>query len=239
MKRIIPILLVLLMIPFISVRADEDGKLIRQGDKGEEVVRIQTRLFDLGFYTYKPTGSYRTVTRTAVMSYQAASGLMNDGSVGQETADSLFARGAKRADYHAWIPLSFTAQGPIVQKGSPTAWKLVRPMLTEGSSYRIRNAATEEELTLLFESGKNHADMILPPQDPDRSAAVTMLTKWLGSANSFYKCAVLFEIDSQWIAASIQWNGKDRICVYFKDSVSHVLDLPDAEHAANIQKVGG
>lgn len=239
MKRIIPILLILLLLPVFGVRADDGGKLIRQGDTGEDVVRIQTRLFDLGFYTYKPTGSYRTVTRAAVMAYQAASGLMNDGSVGQETADALFTRNAKRIDFHALVPLTFTAQGPITQKGNPIAWKTIRPMLTEGTAYRIRNAATGEDLKLVFDTGENHAEMSLPPQDPDRSATVSMLTNWLGSTNSFYKCAVLFELDGQWIAASMQWNGENRICVYFKDSLSHVLGLPDAEHAANVRRAGG
>ncbi len=238
MKRILPFLLILLLLPVFGVRADEGEKLIRQGDTGEDVVRIQTRLFDLGFYTYKPTGSYRTVTRAAVMSYQAASGLMNDGSVGRETADSLFTRNAKRIDFHAWVPLSFSAQGSITQKGNSISWNTIRPMLTEGTAYRIRNAATGEDLTLLFDAGENHAEMSLPLQDPDRSAAVSMLTNWLGSTNSFYKCAVLFELDGQWIAASLQWNGENRACVYFKDSLSHVLGLPDTEHAANVRKAG-
>ena len=67
MKRILPILLILFLLPVFGVQADEDNKIIQQGDKGEEIVRIQTRLFDLGYYSYKPTGSYRTVTRTAVI----------------------------------------------------------------------------------------------------------------------------------------------------------------------------
>ena len=239
MKRILPILLILFLLPVFGVQADEGNKIIQQGDKGEEIVRIQTRLFDLGYYSYKPTGSYRTVTRTAVIAYQAASGLMSDGSVGAETMNALFSRGAKRVDFHAYVPLSFSAQGPITQNGNSISWNTIRPMLTEGTAYRIRNAATGEDLTLLFVAGENHAEMSLPLQDPDRSAAASMLTNWLGSTNSFYKCAVLFELDGQWIAASMQWNGENRACVYFKDSLSHVLGLPDAEHAANVRKAGG
>ena len=63
-----------------------------------------------------------------------------------------------------------------------------------------------------------------------------MLSSWLGTTDSFYKCAVLLELDGQWIAASIQWNGADRVCLYAKDSVSHVLGLRDAEHEANVRK---
>ena len=237
MKRILPILLILLLIPFFGVQADESNKIIQQGDKGEEIVRIQTRLFDLGYYSYKPTGSYRTVTRTAVVDYQAASGLMSDGSVGAETMDALFSRGAKRVEFHAYVPLSFSAQGSIAQRGNPIVWKDVQPKLKAGESYRIKNAATGEEAILLFVSGESHAEMDLPLQIQDRTAALTMLTNWLGNSNSFYKCAILFDLDGQWVSASIQWNGVSHACIYFSGSLSHVLNLPDLEHEVNIRKV--
>lgn len=229
-------LLVLLLLPVFGVRADDGGQLMVTGDTGEEVVRIQTRLFDLGYYTYKSTGSFRTVTKSAVVSYQASSGLMSDGSVGQETLQTLFSRYAKRVDFHAAIPLTFTAQGAIAQKGSPVSWKTLRPMLTEGTSYRFKNASTGEEITLIFDSGEQHAEMTVPTQYAERNTALSMLSKWLGKTNSFYKCAALMELDGQWIAASMQWNGENHVCVYFKDSLTHVLGFPDAEHDANIKK---
>lgn len=238
MKRIIPILLILLLLPVFGVRADGEDKLIQTGDKGEEVVRIQTRLFDLGYYTYKPTGSFRTVTKSAVIAYQVASGLMSDGSVGEETMTALFFRSAKRAPFRSEVPLTFIAQGAITQKGNPIPWTTVRGKLTVGEAYRIRNAATKDEIALVFDSGMNHAEMSLPEGTVEHKNAAFKLSQWLGETNSFYKCAVLFELDGQWIAASIQWNGDDHVCVYFKDSLSHVRDLKDAEHDENIRKVG-
>lgn len=237
MKRIIPLLLVLLLLPVFGVRADDAEQPMQQGDKGEEVVRVQTRLFDLGFYTYKPTGSYQTVTRSAVVAYQASCGLTSDGTVGAETMRSLFLRGAKRVDFHAGVPLSFTAQGTITQKGTAEPWDTVKTKLVPDGVCRFRNAATGEDVSLVYVSGENHADLTVPTRTAaERNAAVGMLTSWLGSANSFYKCAVLLELDGQWIAASMQWDGSEHVCVYFKGSVSHVLDLPDAEHTANINK---
>lgn len=237
MKRILLFFLILILIPLAGVRADDDALLIQQGDRGEEIVRIQTRLFDLGFYTYKPTGSFQTVTKSAVIAYQAESGLMSDGSVGQETLDTLFMRGAKRVTFHAEVPLSFTAQGMIQHKGNPTSWKTVRQALTENEVYRVRNAATGTDVMLQFVFGENHAEMTIPSLSiAERNAAVSTLTDWLGSANSFYKCAVLFELEGKWVAASMQWDGEARVCVYFKDSLSHVLGFPDTEHEANIKK---
>ena len=237
MKRIVLFILILLLLPVFTAAADDTDQTLRQGDKGEDVVRIQTRLFDLGFYTYKPTGSFQTVTRTAVVSYQAACGFTADGTIGEETARSLFTRGAKRVDFHAGVPLSFTAQGAITLKGEPISWKTVREKLTEGETYHVRNAATGETVSLVFSSGENHAEMTLPSRPiADHNTAVSMLTNWLGSANSFYKCAVLFELEDQWIAASMQWDGAEHVCLWFKDSRSHVLNLPDAEHEANVKK---
>ena len=237
MKRFLLFFLILLLLPVLGAAADDSENTIQPGDKGEEVVRIQTRLFDLGFYTYKPTGSFQTVTRSAVISYQAACGVAGNGSITPETMQSLCARGAKRVDFHAGVPLSFTAQGAITQKGNPLPWKTVREQLTEGETYLVRNAATGEDVRLIYLSGGNHAEMTVPTRYfYENRAAVTMLTSWLGSANSFYKCAVLLELDGQWIAASMQWDGAEHACVYFTDSRSDVLNLPDAEHEANIKK---
>lgn len=238
MKRLIPFLLILLLLPVFGVRADGEGELMVQGDEGEEVVRIQTRLFDLGYYTYKPTGSFRTVTKSAVVSYQVAAGLMSDGSVGRETLSTLFSKGAPRVPFRAEIPLRFTAQGMIVQRGSVIPWSVVREQLVPGESYSIRNAATGEDVTLVFDGGENHAELSLPAPYTEQRTAVNMLTSWLGDTNSFYKCAVLLERNGQWIAASLQWNGTDRACLYCSGSLSHVQNLPDVEHEANIKKAG-
>ena len=237
MKRVLLFLIAFAMLCFAGIGVGDATEPIRQGAKGEEIVRIQMRLFDLGFYTYKPTGSFQTVTRSAVVAYQAASGIMSDGSIGEETLQTLFSRGAKRVDFHAEIPLTYTAQGAITQKGNPVTWDMLKGTLAPETPYHVRNAATGEEIVLFYTGGENHAEMIPPRTYQENRQSVDLLTKWLGSSDSFYKCAVLFELDGQWIAASMQWDGAEHVCLYFKDSRSHVQNLPDAEHDANIKKV--
>ena len=235
MNRAILILTAILLLCTIPVvKADDD--LIKQGSKGETVVRIQMRLFDLGFYTYKPTGSFQTVTRSAVVAYQIASGIMSDGTIGPESMQALFSHTAKRQDFHAEIPLTFTAQGTITQKGKSISWNAVKTAMIPENSYRIRNAATAEDAVLVYNGGEGHAELSLPTAQKDRQQMQSMLTKWLGSSNSFYKCAVLLEIGGQWIAASLQWDGAEHACLYLKDSVSHVCGLTDVEHDANIRR---
>lgn len=235
MKRLLLVLLACSMLLISGVSFGDDSLMV-QGDKGEEVVRVQMRLFDLGFYTYKPTGSFQTVTRSAVVAYQVASGLMSDGSIGAETMQSLFSRGAKRVDFHAEVPLTFTAQGAITQRGNAMTWDELKARLTPETVYTVRNAATGEDVQLVFVSGEGHADMTLPAAVNEKRQAETALKAWLGETNSFYKCAALLELDGQWIAASVQWDGAERVCLYVKDSVSHVLGLRDAEHEANVRK---
>ena len=65
------------------------------------------------------------------------------------------------------------------------------------------------------------------------------MTAWLGSQNSFYKIAVTALIDGQPIAASLQWDGSSRACLYFSGSSSHVLGLSDAEHDSLVKKAAG
>ena len=235
MKRLILILTAILLFCCATTVVGDD-ELIRQGSKGEAVVRIQMRLFDLGYYTYKPTGSFQTVTRSAVVSYQVASGIMSDGTIGPESMNALFSRSAKRVDFHAEIPLTFTAQGEITQKGKAIPWSALKNTMIPEKAYRFRNASTGEELRLVYQGGEGHAEMTVPATYPDKQQTEAMLVKWLGSTDSFYKCAVLMELDGQWIAASMQWDGESRACVYFTGSVSNVCGLSDTEHAANIRK---
>ena len=223
---------------FSAVSSAEDSfEIIRQGSKGERVVRIQERLFDLGFYAYKPTGSYQTVTRSAVISYQLAAGLQSDGTIGQETYNALFAHSAIRAPFHAAIPLTYAAPSGIPSRGLSKQWSMVQQQLIEGTSYTITNAYTGESCSVVYTGGTNHAHFTLPAQVMQSRNTARMLAAWLGDTNSFYKCAVLLSIDEQSIAASIQWNGNDTICLYTAGASSDVFGMPDPDHEAMLARI--
>lgn len=77
MKRLLSILLaVLMLLSFFSAGAEE-YKLIRKGSKGESVVRLQTRLMELGFYNKKIVDNYGPGTVEAVKRFQRV--LLNQG----------------------------------------------------------------------------------------------------------------------------------------------------------------
>ncbi len=239
MKRIWVLLLCGLLLA-AGVTAGDEFEIIRQGSKGERVVRIQERLFDLGYYTYKPTGSYQTVTRSAVMRYQAESGLMNDGTIGQESYRALFSHNAVRVPFTAGVSLTYTAQSGVFVRGIGLTWETVKPRLVEGGTYTLTNATTGQSVTMTYAGGTNHAELTVPMRwnAPDRNVQ-QMLEQWLGSTNSYYKCAVLLNLDGQSVAGSIQWNANGGVCLYLSGSTSHVYGLPDVEHDALIKRITG
>ena len=71
-----------------TVLAEEkERETVNLGSKGQLVVRIQQRLMDLGYYSYKPTGSYQAVTRRAALAYERAAGARQDGRLTPEEQD--------------------------------------------------------------------------------------------------------------------------------------------------------
>ena len=68
------------------------------GDRGEDVEEMQTKLKELGYYTYKSiTGYFGTVTEAAVKAFQSQNGLTVDGKAGKNTRKVLYGSDAKEA----------------------------------------------------------------------------------------------------------------------------------------------
>lgn len=59
------------------------------GSTGQEVINIQTRLYDWGYYNDSIDGDYGYLTYSAVKSFQAKNGLAVDGVAGPETLAAL------------------------------------------------------------------------------------------------------------------------------------------------------
>jgi peptidoglycan hydrolase-like protein with peptidoglycan-binding domain len=62
---------------------------LRLNDAGTQVLELQRRLADLGWFTGAETGFFGPETEAAVVAFQEARGIRTDGIVGQETADAL------------------------------------------------------------------------------------------------------------------------------------------------------
>ena len=237
MKRMLMLLLALLClcVGATALAEEKERETIALGSKGQLVVRIQQRLMDLGFYSYKPTGSYQAVTRRAAMAYERAANARQDGRLTPEEQDELFSGGAVRTPYAASVPLTFTAQNPYFSvTGELWDWTEVKKQLTEGETYIVTNCATGESCSMAFQDGENHAHMT--PVNPMTDGQ--MLKKWLGESNSYYKIAVVVEIGEKRVAASLQYDNATAH-VYFQGSTSHVLGMADIEHDGLIRRAAG
>ena len=237
MKRMLMLLLAVacLCIGATALAEEKERETVSLGTKGQLVVRIQQRLADLGYYAYKPTGSYQQVTRRAVLSYERAAGIKQDGRITPEEQDELFSGGAERAPFAASIALSFTAQTtPFAVTGELWDWAEVKKELQPGEIYTVTNCATGESCRMLFQNGENHANMAPSSLNTDGQT----LKKWLGESNSYYKIAVTVMIADKQVAASLQYDNTVAH-VYFQGSASHVLDMADAEHDSLVRRAAG
>lgn len=205
---------------------------LEKGSRGQDVVRLQTRLMDLGYNTYKPTGSYQNLTVNCVRAYQAAAGQGVTGRLTAEELGYLYSDKAPIAPFSAAVPLTFTAQSEyFVTGGQIVHWEQVKGALTPGTAIILTNCATGESCQVVYLGGEGHAEV-------DGTAAARVLTGWLGSSNSFYKVSVTAEIEGTAVAASLQWDGTGKGCLYFSGSTSHVLGLGDAEHEEMVKRAG-
>ncbi|MCX6721687.1 MAG: peptidoglycan-binding domain-containing protein [Candidatus Staskawiczbacteria bacterium] len=59
------------------------------GDKGDDVLKLQQVLSNLGFLTATPNGYYGLATKAAVQKFQKAHGIKQSGNVGPSTKDTL------------------------------------------------------------------------------------------------------------------------------------------------------
>ena len=71
--------------------------MIKYGAEGDAVERLQTRLKELGYFDGTVGGNFGTITRAAVMAFQAAANLTADGIVGGDTWAALYASNAPAA----------------------------------------------------------------------------------------------------------------------------------------------
>ena len=237
MKRMLILLLAVacLCIGATALAEEKERETVILGTKGQLVVRIQQRLADLGYYAYKPTGSYQAVTRRAALAYERAANARQDGRLTPEEQDELFSGSATRAPYAANIALSFTAQNSYFQMtGELWDWNEVKKELAAGETYTLTNCATGESCRMVFQDGENHAHMT--PANPMTDGQI--LKKWLGESNSYYKIAVIVTVGEKRVAASLQYDNTTAH-VYFQGSTSHVLDMADVEHDRLVRRAAG
>ena len=178
MKKLICTILILSM-AFISTVAYADpmpspspeqtdaysGELISYGITGETVVRIQLRLRELGYFNYKPTGSFQNMTVEATKRFQQkqvdsqGQPIMSDGTVGAQSMGLLFSHRVQRADIAAKIPIGKQLSGQATLTGELMEWSAVKDMLVAGSGYTITDYNTGVTFMMVYTGGEGHAEV--------------------------------------------------------------------------------
>ena len=69
--------------------------VLRIGSNGSEVLFLQQRLTELGYYTARMDGVFRSDDMAAVQTFQEANGITADGIAGYDTQSKLFSNAAK------------------------------------------------------------------------------------------------------------------------------------------------
>ena len=262
MKKIIAVLLAVCIfaLPAVQISALNAGLTAQEGeiiytdnDFGEMVVRIQLRLRELGYLSYKPTGVYRSMTTAAVKEFQSRCNAVGDemiavdGRLGPVTLEKLFDSNAPRPKIPDSVNMPRGPKNPELKEkdGALIEWETVKEKLKKGNAYRIIDCNTGRIFEMIFTGGENHAEMeIATVHDMENFKYIC------GDDYNFLKRPVIVEIEGERIAASIQcWpHGNDSIsengmsghvCVFFKGSLSHVGMLPDVEHNANVFAAAG
>ena len=99
-------------VPAVTEMTADNVLILRKGSKGTEVVRLQNRLKELGFFTGISDGVYGDAIVTAIKDFQRRSGLTQDGVAGLNTQQALY------SDFAVSIATPAPTETPM--PGTPT-----------------------------------------------------------------------------------------------------------------------
>lgn len=258
-QKICAILAAVLSLSFMLSAAamtwdDRDANgIISYKEEGELIAAIQNRLRELGYFIYKPTGRYQSMTRLATIEFQknqtddAGNQIISDGTIGEQTLNILFSNRAVRANIpiEVHIPIGKKADGSQKEKGELLAWETVKMELEAGKSYSLMDYNTGVTFSMKYTGGEAHAEMECP------DAANTAIYKDVfGDAFNYSKRPMLIKLNDRYVACSLQGepHGEDTVaandmtghaCLYFYNSKSHVGNLTDVEHVNNVYAASG
>lgn len=203
---------------------EDDSVILKSGSQCDEVIMLQSRLRDLGYFNYKITNYYGSKTEDAVAAFQKNNSLPVDGIAGCKTYNVLFNNSAVRAPIVEVVKPTPTPEPnsepnkpdntkkPSTTKntntnsshngvplGSLKDWfKWVYPRLSRGEKLQIIDVDTGTKINMIVVGGHNHADV-----EPATKSDTAKLKQVYGGGWSWERRAVVVKIDGIWVAGSI------------------------------------
>ena len=122
MKRVLGLMLVLALLFTVAFAESEEFTPLRNGSRGEEVVKAQEQLKILGFLWGKADGFFGSYTENAVKAFQAKNGLEETGVLDQSDLAKLYSSNAKAEsdEYEYRNLLYYTADPVYAGAGNPS-----------------------------------------------------------------------------------------------------------------------
>ena len=212
------------------------GSMLRTGMEGEEVERLQKKLYDRGFMSKRDlSGVYDSATRKAVLEYQKKAGLSSaDGIAGAETLNSVFDSTNKLTKENA----TFTKlKGSVVLldwfKGG-SDW------LNKGAKFTVTDVRTGKSFRARRFGGWYHADS--EPITKEDTAVMKSLEGF-----SWNRRPIWVTYNGKTVAASMHTmphmanptksNGFDgHFCIHLLNSKVHANSKACPRHQACVQE---
>ena len=201
---------------------------LRKGSTGDDVLMLQAKLKELGYYTGEVHGTYDSATVTAVKAFQKNNNTGVDGVAGSATLRILYERDPVRAD-EAPKPVPTVAPGVGEMQGpNPSAVELahwyddVKQNYRNGQTLTVYDPSTGLGWKLKIYAMGRHADC-----EPLTAEDTAIMYKAFGDQNTWTPKPVYVNMpDGRWLLAtthnvahltgSIADNNFDgHLCVHF------------------------
>ena len=234
LRRFVGVLLALLFFCVSMPFALAEDNIFALGDCSDEVLRVETRLSDLGYSTNVVNGLWEQTDADALAAFSTANGVTT-----VSVTDALFSPQAVPAAQQTGGVFAVGAGGFALTYGSRMPWSEVKPLLQPGTSYNVTSCYSSITLHMVCVSAGAHAKF-----RPELEWDDATLRGFFSSASSSEKQPIVITINGILVAASIQQAAPNadaetdvlpEYSVYFHGALSEINGIPDAEHEAVIQ----
>lgn len=243
-------LLILLTNPVLAESLG--SRTLAKGSRGPDVVRLQETLRFLGYYSGPIDGVFGEGTRRAVMDFQEAMGLEDDGVFGSACYERLW---SVRAIYDAGAERqrALASRGSVAARERTAAppqlvhWNEAKDVFERNQKATVTDLETRKSFVVVRTGGTLHADC-----EPATYKDTAVMKAVFGGRWTWSRRAVIVEVRGRRMAASINGmpHGYDTVangfaghfCVHFFGSRLHNRSVADPVHQAMVLRsaiVGG
>ncbi len=205
----------------------------REGDSGNNVVKLQQALECLGYYSGAIDGVYGEGTVASVKKFQKKRNMKEDGIAGSATIRVIF--GATASAGASSASSQKTAKTEVLDWFADN----VSSVIPKNARFTIKDVKTGKTFEAVRWSGVNHLDA-----EPRTAEDTATMKSIFGGSWSWNRRAILIQYNGHVYAASMNGmphgtstisNGFDgHFCIHFKNSKTHGTKKVDDDHQSAV-----